>query len=185
MRPKSPPTRRVAAGGALLALLTAGLFAAFATTSAAAPAEECPVPLPLECPALPPLPVELPATATTTQPPPAAPAPATAPAASPQPAETVAAAAAPFTFAVRSSARKSGARRWIDLRISLSHPAAVVAVLRRGQVPHVASVFKGSVGTSAFVISVPRRVRAGRYVLDVVLARAEDQQTVSRRVVLR
>lgn len=89
---------------------------------------------------------------------------------------------APLTYDVRTSVRRSGRRRWIDLRVSLSQAATVVAILQRRDVPVVAAVRGGRVGENTFAVSVPRRVRPGRYALKLVLATATERRTLIRAI---
>jgi hypothetical protein len=91
---------------------------------------------------------------------------------------------APLTYSLRASVRRTGGRRWIDLRLTLSHPATVVAIVHRSEVPFVATVRTGQAGSNTFAVSVPRRVRAGRYALRLVLATSSAHHTVNRRISL-
>ena len=182
-----PRPKLVARIGALAAFLVLGVLAAGTSAFSATPADDCP--LPPVCPVVPvpTLPeVSVPGLTTTS---PSDPAPDTGPAgatgggASPT-APVPTGEAAVLTYVVRASVRKKSNRRWIDLRLSLSHPATVVAILQRAQVPLVAAVRTGRPGANAFVVSLPRRVRAGRYALKLVLATANSRRTVTRALLV-
>ncbi len=85
-----------------------------------------------------------------------------------------------FAYSVRSSVRKSGNRRWIDVRISLSRSAAIAASVGRRHATTASLRFAGVEGSNAFRLMVPRRAVAGRYTLTVTLATAEIRRTVKR-----
>src|SRR6266571_8181006 len=75
-----------------------------------------------------------------------------------------------FTFAVVSSVHAHGHRRWVELRVSLSRPARVVATLFRGRVISARGRYAAAKGANRFRLSVPRRAPAGRNLLKVELA---------------
>jgi hypothetical protein len=192
-RPLPPSARRplfrpghVAKACLMTAALVAGVLAGGSGALSANPADDCL--LPPECPtlpvpSLPDVSLPLPTTTTTTTTP--APAGAGSATGSGAPAGSTSGEAAPaatLAYTVRTSVRRNGKRRWIDLRLTLSQPATVVAILHRAQVPAVAVVRKGLAGSNAFAITVPRRVRAGRYALKLVLASSGAHNVVTRGV---
>lgn len=180
---------------ALALVLGAGALAGAVASSAAAPADNCVV-LPLSCPTIstptiPPISVPLP----TTPAPPTTTAPATQPPApggtTSPPAQTSPTPGAGGTTAeafsytlTRVSARRSGPFRWIDLHVSLSHTATVVAVLHRSGVPSLVAVRTGRAGENRFAVAVPARVRAGRYALRLVFGTGAGHQTITRRLAM-
>jgi hypothetical protein len=89
-----------------------------------------------------------------------------------------------FAYSLRTVVRKQGARRLIDLRVSLSEPASVVTTLgRRGQAA-ATSRFQGRQGSNRFRLLVPQRVRAGRYLLTVLLQTEAQRRSITRSLVL-
>jgi hypothetical protein len=169
---------------ALALVLGAGALAGAVASSAAAPADNCVV-LPLSCPTIatptiPPISVPLPTT----------PAPggtaSTPTQTSPTPTSGAGATTAEaFSYTVtRVSARRSGPFRWIDLHVSLSHDATVVAVLHRRDVPALVAVRTGRAGENRFAVAVPARVRAGRYALRLVFGTGAGHQTITRRIAI-
>jgi hypothetical protein len=93
-------------------------------------------------------------------------------------------AGAPFVYDVRSTVRRSGSRRWIVLRISLSQPASINALLARGAATTARRRAAGRQGANTFRLTVPRSARAGRYRLTVTLATADIRRTVRRSLLL-
>jgi hypothetical protein len=181
---------------ALALVLGAGALAGAVASSAAAPADNCVV-LPLSCPTIstptiPPISVPLPmtpgptTTAPATQPP--APGGTTSNPQQTSPTPTSGAGgttAEAFSYTVtRVSARRSGPFRWIDLHVSLSQTATVVAVLHRSGVPALVAVRTGRVGENRFAVAVPARVRAGRYALRLVFGTGAGHQTITRRIAI-
>jgi hypothetical protein len=189
-----PPTRRplsrpghVAKACVMTGALIAGVLAAGSGALSATPADDCLL-LPV-CPTLPmpSLPDVSPPIPTTTTPSDAEPEPAggAGPAGSGTQAGSTSGEAAPaatLAYTVRTSVRRDGKRRWIDLRLTLSQSATVVAILHRAEVPAVAAVRTGRAGSNTFAITVPRRVRAGRYALKLVLASSNAHHVVTRGV---
>jgi hypothetical protein len=109
--------------------------------------------------------------------------PAPAPGSSGTTTETSEAASTPFSYSVsRLSARRSGAARRITVTVSLSHTATLVAILQRRQVPALVNVRAARAGASTFAIGIPARVRAGRYVFQLVFGRGEEQHRFTRTV---
>lgn len=91
----------------------------------------------------------------------------------------------PFTYTiVQISARRAGPVRWIRLHLSLSKAATVVAILHRQNVPSIVAVRPGQKGTNEFELTVPRRVRGGRYTLKLVLGVGSDQYAVARTIAI-
>jgi hypothetical protein len=201
MRSLSPAPRfrhPIRSACALALVLGAGALTGAVASSAAAPADNCVV-LPLSCPTIstptiPPISVPLP----TTPAPPTTTAPATQPPApgdttstpaqtSPTPSSSGAGGttAEAFSYTVTGvSARRSGPFRWIDLHVSLSHDATVVAVLHRSDVPTLVAVRTGRAGENRFAVAVPARVRAGRYELRLVFGTGAGHQTITRRIAI-
>ena len=187
LRPRFPRTsfRGAMKGAALSTLLLGGIFSAGVASSSASRSSACVLPsvcssLPL--PTLPevPLPVETGTNTTSSG--------GTAPGRPGPPSQTnvvpsgVDEPAAPLSFTVRTIMRRTGGRRWIDLQVSLSEAAAVVAILQRRSSPVLAAVRTARPGANAFVLTLPRRVRSGRYELKIVLATATVTRTLHRRV---
>jgi hypothetical protein len=175
----------VAKACVLTTALISGVLAAGTGALSANPADECL--LPPACPTLPvpslpdvSLPITTTTTTTTTTPASEEPEPAGGEATASTP--TSAATAPTLAYTVRASVRRTGTRRWIDLRLTLSQPATVVAILHRAEVPAVATVRTGRAGANTYAINVPRRVRPGRYALRLVLASAASRHTVTRRI---
>ena len=180
------PARRVAL--TMAALFAAGIAAAsIVGSSAAAPEDDCV--LGLVCPGvtvptLPTATLPLPTTPTTTT---SATPPSTPPQSAPPAAGTggsqTQAADKPFTYTiVQISARRTGPVRWIRLQLTLSKAATVVAILHRSNVPSIVAVRAARTGTTKLTVTVPRRVRAGRYSLKVVLGTGVDQYAVTRTI---
>jgi hypothetical protein len=196
MKPAAPAPRFRPNGKTLCglaAIFAAGLVAATATTSSAAPLDDCLL-LPLTCPTistptLPPISVPLPLpttapTTTTTTTTAQAPTPSASTSSSTPPAQAGgAAASAPFIFSVAQiSARRIGGLRRIDVRLSLSHASMVVAVLHRSDVPSLVAVRAGRVGANTFLLSVPARIRAGRHTLKLVVGNGTEQRTFTQSI---
>jgi hypothetical protein len=201
-----PRPRSAVKISAFAGLLGAGVLVAGSSALSATPSDDCllpPVCPTLPAPTVPTIPtVSLPTPTTTSPSTTTTPSTTTSPSdSSPatsggtgsvgggaaQGAETSAAAPdahAPLTYSVRTSVRRTGGRRWIDLRLTLSQPATLVAILHRSEVPFVATVRTGKAGSNAFALSVPRRVRAGRYALRLVLATSSARHTINRRISL-
>jgi hypothetical protein len=186
VKPKTP-VFRLARGAklasALAVLLAAGVVAATATTSTAAPLD-CGLPVcpTVSLPTLPtvsaPLPVTLPTTSTASPPPAGGtPGPATTTT------DTAAASAQAFGFTVvRASLRRSRHMRWLELQVSLSHPALVVAILHRAGIPALVQLSDGHAGATTIAVPIPARVHAGRYVLRVVGATGTARTTYTRMI---
>jgi hypothetical protein len=173
---------------ALAAVFAVGAAAASAAASFAAPLDSCVLPVScptISTPTLPPISVPLPLPLPTTT---AAPATTstTPPASSGQVAETEAAtASAPFTFTVAHiSARRLGGLRRIDVELSLSHAAMVVAILHRGDVPSFVGVRSGRMGTNRFLLIVPARVSVGRHTLSLVIGTGTERRTFTQSISL-
>jgi hypothetical protein len=200
MRSLSPAPRfrhPIRSACALALVLGAGALAGAVASSAAAPADNCVV-LPLSCPTIstptiPPISVPLPttpepttSTAPATQPP--APGGTTSDPQQTSPTPTSGAGgttAEAFSYTVtRVSARRSGPFRWIDLHVSLSHTATVVAVLHRSGVPALVAVRTGRAGENRFAVAVPARIRAGRYALRLVFGTGAGHQTITRLIAI-
>jgi hypothetical protein len=200
MRSLSPALRfrhPIRSACALALVLGAGALAWAVASSAAAPADNCVV-LPLSCPTIstptiPTISVPLPTTpgpttttAPATQPP--APGGTTSNPQQTSPTPTSGAGgttAEAFSYTVtRVSARRSGPFRWIDLHVSLSQTATVVAVLHRSDVPALVAVRTGRAGENRFAVAVPARVRAGRYALRLVFGTGAGHQTITRRIAI-
>jgi len=193
MKPAPPDPRDRPYGKwlcALGAIFAAGVVAATAATSSAAPLDDCLLPLPLTCPTVsaptvPPISVPLPLPATTTTPTTTSATPTTP---SPTPNSTSPAPndvdpAAHFSYTVvQISARRIGSRRQIVLRLSLSHAAMVVAVLHRSGIPSLVAIRAGRPGANTFAVAVPTRIRAGRHTLKLVLGTGAEQHTFTRRI---
>lgn len=189
MRPLTPAPRfrnPIRSACALAVVLGAGALTGAAASSAAAPDDNCVV-LPLTCPTIstptiPPISVPLPAT----QPP--APGGNTSIPIQTSPTPTSGAGgttAEAFSYTVtRVSAQRSGPFRWIDLRVSLSHTATVVAVLHRSDVPALVAVRTGRAGENRFTVAVPARVRAGRYALRLVFGTGAGHLTITRLIAI-
>lgn len=184
---RSAPVPHLRAGLAFASLFAAGLVAAIATTSSsAAPADDCV--LPISCPTLPtvtlptisvpslPLPTS---STTTTSTPPASPAP-------PAPSGSGSAAAVPaasFRYTVtRVAVRKTARARWIDVQLSLSQAATVVAVLHKRGVPSLVAIRGGKSGANRYALTVPARVKAGRYTFKLVFGLGTEHHTFTRPV---
>jgi hypothetical protein len=195
MKPAAPAPRARPSGKSLCALacvFAAGVVAATSATSAAAPFDGCVLPPTLTCPTVstPTLPtVSVPLPTTTAAPPPttATTTAGTEPPPSPTgpaPAQAEAGpAATPFSFSIgRISARRIGTFRQIDIPLSLSHPALVVAVLHRRDVPSLVAIRAGRAGANRFIVAVPARVRAGRHTLKLVFGTGAEQHTVLRSI---
>ena len=184
------PARRVAL--TMAALFAAGIAAASTVgSSAAAPEDDCV--LGLVCPGvtvptLPTATLPLPTTPTTTTTATTSATPSSTPAQSAPPAagtggSQTQAADEPFTYTiVQISARRTGPVRWIRLQLTLSKAATVVAILHRSNVPSIIAVRAARTGTTKLTVTVPRRVRAGRYSLKVVLGTGVDQYAVTRTI---
>lgn len=182
------PRRGVRLAVGLATLCAAGLGTSVVSTSSAATASDCIV---IQCPTIstPPLPglptVSTPLGGTSTTTPSttiaASPTPggSTPPPASGQPAATPSAFS--YTVARVSLQRTAGVRR-LSIELSLSHPATIVSMLRRGGVPSLVDVRSGRAGTTTLTLALNRRIKAGRYTLRLVFARAEDHYTYTRRV---
>ena len=98
------------------------------------------------------------------------------------PAESQAAPEA-FTYAFTRFAalRKNQVRRIVGT-MSLNKAATFVAVLRRQDVPYVVAVDTRQPGTSSVSLVVPRRMRAGRYTLELHLGLGDRRYTVKRTI---
>ena len=192
MKDSSPaptsPRRGVMLAVGLATLFAAGLGASMVSTSSAATGADCVV---IQCPTistptLPGLPtISTPLGGTST----AMPSTTTAPAATPggstptpasgQPAATPSA----FNYRVaRVSFRRTAGVRRLSIELSLSQPATIVSVLHRGGVPSLVDVRSGRAGTTTLTLALGRRIKAGRYTLRLVFARAEEHYTYTRRV---
>jgi hypothetical protein len=183
--PSSPRRGAMFAVG-LVALFATGAGASLVSTSSAATDADCIV---IQCPtistptlpAIPTVSTPLGATSTVTT---TTTAPAPTPAGSTPPASGQPA-AAPSAFSYRvarvSLKRAAGIRR-LRIELSLSQPATIVSVLHRGGVPSLVDVRSGRVGTTTLTLALNRRIKAGRYTLRLVFARAEDHYTYTRRV---
>jgi hypothetical protein len=197
MKPAAPAPRARPSGKSLCALacvFAAGVVAATTTTSSAAPLDGCVLPPPLTCPTVstPTLPtVSVPLPTTTAAPPPTTTATTTPAGTQPPPSPTGPApaqaeagpAATPFSFSIgRISARRIGLLRRLELQLSLSHPALVVAVLHRRDVPSLVAIRAGRAGANRFTVAVPARVRAGRHTLKLVFGTGAEQHTVLRSI---
>ena len=180
------PARRVAL--TMAALFAAGIAAASTVgSSAAAPEDDCV--LGLVCPGvtvptLPTVTLPLPTKpTTTTSSTPSSTPPASAPPAAGTGGSQTRAVDEPFTYTiVQISARRTGPIRWIRLQLTLSKAATVVAILHRNNVPSVVAVRAARTGTNKLVVTVPRRVRGGRYSLKVVLGTGVDQYAVTQTI---
>jgi hypothetical protein len=170
----------------IAALFAGGALAATATSSSAAPLDDCVVSLLVPCPTIstPALPtisvptVSVPSGSTTAPTPPPA-------SGSTTPAAPASGASASESFSytiVRTSARRTGRLRWIDVRLSLSDAATVVTVLHRRDVPSLVAVRTGRAGSNTFAVAVPTRVRAGRYTLKLVFGTATAHHTATRPI---
>jgi hypothetical protein len=175
---------------ALAAALGAGVLAAGSSAFSATPPSDCllpPVCPTLPAPTVPGVSLPIP---TTTSPSDSPPEPSGAPdslgGGAAQGAPTSAAApqgqTALLTYSVQTSASRQGSRRWIHLKVTLSQSATVVAIMHRTEVPVIAAVRTGRLGSNAFAVSVPRRVRRGRYALRLVLATPSARHTLNRRI---
>jgi hypothetical protein len=164
----------------LATLFAAGLGTSVVSTSSAATASDCIV---IQCPTistptlpgLPTVSTPLGGTSTTT--------PSTTIAASPSPGGQPAATPSAFSYTVaRVSLQRTAGIRRLSIELSLSHPATIVSMLHRGGVPSLVDVRSGRAGTTTLTLALNRRIKAGRYTLRVVFARAEDHYTYTRRV---
>jgi hypothetical protein len=187
------PRRGVRLAAGLTTLFAAGIAASVISTSSAATRDDCIV---IQCPTIPtptlPVSVPLGATTTTATTPTGTTSSAAAGMTTPQasnpsgaaaPASGQPAASTAFSYTVSrvSVKRTSGARR-LAIEVALSQPATIVSVLHRGGVPSLVDVRGGQAGTTKFTLALDRRIKAGRYTLRLVFAKAEERFTYTRRV---
>jgi hypothetical protein len=210
MRQRSPaPTlpRRVKLAVGIAMLFATGLGASTISTSSAATAADCIV---IQCPTIstptlptistPTLPtISTPLGTTSTTTPSTTSAPAPTPSGStlggptpggptpggPTPPASGQSAATPSAFSytvARVSLKRTAGVRRLSIEVSLSQPATIVSVLHRGGVPSLVDVRGGRAGTTTWALTLNRRIKAGRYTLRLVFAKAEEHYTYTRRV---
>jgi len=171
----------------LATLFAAGLGASTVSASSAATAPDCIV---IQCPTistptlpgLPTVSTPLGGTSTTTPSTTTTSAP-TSGSSTPPPASGQPAATSAFSYSVaRVSLKRTAGIRRLSIELSLSHPATIVSVLHRGGVPSLVDVRSGRAGTTTLTLALNRRIKAGRYTLRLVFARAEEHYTYTRSV---
>jgi hypothetical protein len=179
---------------ALLALLAAGsALGVVMSGGPAARAADCPPPLPPSClptvstPTLPvstTLPISLPVTTTVTLPggTPSTTTPGAQATTTTAATQTSASAEAALAYSLRTAVRRLGGKRWIDIRLTVSADATLLARLNRAQHRYANGRFDARQGANRFRLPIARQAKAGRYTLTVQLAAGDKQATVRRTV---
>jgi hypothetical protein len=89
---------------------------------------------------------------------------------------------AALTYSLRTTVRRLGAKRWIEMRLTLSESATLSARLDKSGHRFAGGRFDARPGANRFRLLIAQRAKSGRYVLTAQLTAGNNQATIRRTI---